>query len=218
MLWWHITATNRFVCTEEINLWKSLSLQQNFVTAKSHTNYVWFEFLQHVAVKKFCCRDKRFHKNSLWHVAATCRLVCTDLKSFNYLFAIGWIFAMVIYCIGFSHEERIHRKNFPYRGSFQKCWFFCDWYLWYGWTIKPWSQHSKQKDQSHDGITWHKQTKFCFVDPRIPAKPPVRIVPREEGQVLLYKCQSPEHEHSKGMPANVSLKIQCTLRAQSKKC
>ena len=50
-------------------------------------NTVWFDFLQLVAATKFCWRKS---KNSLVHtnrfvtatcrVAATCRLVCTDLK------------------------------------------------------------------------------------------------------------------------------------------
>ena len=91
----HITATNRFVCTGEF-LWKSLSLQQNFVAATSRTNSVWFDFLRLVAATKFRCRDKDFPKNSPVHtkrfvvatcrltvllqrVAATCCLVCTDL-------------------------------------------------------------------------------------------------------------------------------------------
>ena len=33
-------------------LWKSLSLQPNFVAATSRTNSVWFDFLQHVAATK----------------------------------------------------------------------------------------------------------------------------------------------------------------------
>ena len=61
MLWQHIMETNHFVCTGEI-LWKNLSLQQNFVAATSHTNSVWFDFLQHVAATKFCCRAKIFTK------------------------------------------------------------------------------------------------------------------------------------------------------------
>ena len=60
------------------NLWKSLSLQQNFVAATSRTDSVWFDFLRLVAATKFCCGDKDFHKNSPVHtkrfVAATCRL------------------------------------------------------------------------------------------------------------------------------------------------
>ena len=57
----HVVATNRFVCTGEI-LWKSLSLQWNFVAATTRINSVWFDFLQHVAATKLCCRDKDFHK------------------------------------------------------------------------------------------------------------------------------------------------------------
>ena len=76
MLRRHIAATNNFVCTGEI-WWKSLSLQQNFVAATSHTNSVWFDFLQHVAATKFCCRDRDFQKNFPVHtkrfVATTCR-------------------------------------------------------------------------------------------------------------------------------------------------
>ena len=72
----HVAATNRFVCTGEF-LWKSLSLQQNFVAATSRTDSVWFDFLRLVAATKFCCGDKDFHKNSPVHtkrfVAATCR-------------------------------------------------------------------------------------------------------------------------------------------------
>ena len=76
MLRRHIAATNRFVCTGEI-LWKSLSLQQNFVAATSRTNSVRFDFLQHVAATKFCDRDKDYHKISPVHTkrffAETCR-------------------------------------------------------------------------------------------------------------------------------------------------
>ena len=51
MLRRHLAATNRFECTGEI-LWKSLSLQQNFVAATSHTKYclIWFFAT--------CCCDK----------------------------------------------------------------------------------------------------------------------------------------------------------------
>ena len=77
MSWRHIAATNRFVCTGEI-FWKSLSLQWNFVAATTRINSVWFDFLQHVAATKLCCRDKDFHKKfSIYtrsdFVAATCR-------------------------------------------------------------------------------------------------------------------------------------------------
>ena len=50
------------LCVLEKFLWKSLSLQQNYVAATSHTNSVWFDFLQHVAATKFCCRAKIFTK------------------------------------------------------------------------------------------------------------------------------------------------------------
>ena len=66
MLRRHIAATNHFVCTREF-LWKSLSPQQNFLAITSCTNSVWFDFLQHVAVTKVCCRDKDFQKNSPVH-------------------------------------------------------------------------------------------------------------------------------------------------------
>ena len=58
-------------------LWKSLSLQHNFVASTSRTNLVWFDFLRLVAETRFCCGDKDFHKNSpvhtKWFVAATWR-------------------------------------------------------------------------------------------------------------------------------------------------
>ena len=76
----HVAATR---CSDKSlrvnwrNLWKSLSLQQNFVAATSRTDSVWFDFLRLVAATKFCCGDKDFHKNSPVHtkrfVAATCR-------------------------------------------------------------------------------------------------------------------------------------------------
>ena len=59
-----------FVRTEF--LWKSLSLQQNFVAATSRTNSVWFDFLRLVAVVKFCCGDKFSQKFSSTH-EAICR-------------------------------------------------------------------------------------------------------------------------------------------------
>ena len=89
---WHVAVTNRFVCTGEF-LGKSLSLQRNFVAATSRKKSNQTEFVRLVAATKFCCSDKDFHKNSPvhtkrfvaakrapHHVAATCRLVCTDLK------------------------------------------------------------------------------------------------------------------------------------------
>ena len=44
-------ATNRFVYTREF-LWKSLSLQQNFVVTTGGTNSVWFDYFA------TCCSDK----------------------------------------------------------------------------------------------------------------------------------------------------------------
>ena len=59
--WRHVVGTNRFVCTGEF-LWKSLSLQQNFVTATSKNQIR--QFVRLFAATKFCCRDKDFHKIS----------------------------------------------------------------------------------------------------------------------------------------------------------
>ena len=77
----HVAATR---CSDKSlrvywrNLWKSLSLQQNFVAATSRTDSVWFDFLRLVAATKFCSGDKDFYKNSPVHtkrfVAATGRL------------------------------------------------------------------------------------------------------------------------------------------------
>ena len=93
MLRRHIAATNRFVCTAEI-LWKSLSLQQNFVTATSRTDSVWFDFFAACCCDKILLQGQRFSQKfsstheaicrcdvSQRHVAATCRLVSTDLNS-----------------------------------------------------------------------------------------------------------------------------------------
>ena len=66
MLQRHIAATNHFMCNREF-LWKSLSLQQNFIAVTSCTNSVWFDFLQHIATTKDCYRDKDFQKNSPVH-------------------------------------------------------------------------------------------------------------------------------------------------------
>lgn len=41
---------------------KSLSLQQDFVTATRRTNFVSFDFLWLVAATKLCCREEDFHK------------------------------------------------------------------------------------------------------------------------------------------------------------
>ena len=90
----HVAATNRFVCTGEF-LWKSLSPQQNFVAATSRKKSNQTESVRLVVATKFCCSDKVFTKFSTTHklicrcnvspqrVAATCRLVCTDLKVFT---------------------------------------------------------------------------------------------------------------------------------------
>ena len=68
----HIAATNRFVCTGEF-LGKSLSPQQNFVTAISRKNSVWFDFLRHVSAIKFCCGDEDFHTKKSIADEAICR-------------------------------------------------------------------------------------------------------------------------------------------------
>ena len=74
----HIVATNRFVCTGEF-LSKPLSPQQNFVAVTSRKKSNRTEFVRLVAVTKFCCGDKDFHKYSPVHtkrfVAVTCRRV-----------------------------------------------------------------------------------------------------------------------------------------------
>ena len=71
-----VAATNRVVCAGKF-LWKSLSLQHNFVAATSRKKSNQTEFVRLVAATKLCCRDKHFHKNSPTHtkgfVAATCR-------------------------------------------------------------------------------------------------------------------------------------------------
>ena len=78
-----VTATNTLYVLE--NFVKILSLQQHFVTAtcckkSNQTEFVWL-----VAVTKFCCRDKDFHKISPVHlkwlslqqVAAASHQTCT---------------------------------------------------------------------------------------------------------------------------------------------
>ena len=55
------------LCVLENFCEKSLTLQQNSVSATRWTNSVWFDFLQHFAATKFCCGDKDFHKNSPVH-------------------------------------------------------------------------------------------------------------------------------------------------------
>ena len=58
---WHIAVEKCFVCTGEF-LWRS-SPQQNFVTTRSCTNSIWFDFVQLVVATKSWCRDKDSHKN-----------------------------------------------------------------------------------------------------------------------------------------------------------
>ena len=74
--WWHVVATNHFVCSGEF-LWKSLSLQQNFVTATCCKKSNQTEFVRLFTATKFCCRDKDFPKISPVHmkrlIAAMCR-------------------------------------------------------------------------------------------------------------------------------------------------
>ena len=72
------------------NLWKSLSSQQNFVAATSRTKFCLIWFFATCCCDKILLQRQWFSKNSLVHtnrfVAATCRvaatyrLVCTDLK------------------------------------------------------------------------------------------------------------------------------------------
>ena len=70
----HVAATNREF------LRKSLSPQQNFVTATSRTKSNQIELAQLVTATKFCCVDKDFHQNSPVNtkpfVAATCGATC----------------------------------------------------------------------------------------------------------------------------------------------
>ena len=72
----HVAATNPLVWTEKF-LWKSLSLQQNFVAATCCKKSNQTEFVRLVAATKFYCRDKDFHQISPVHtkrfVAAICR-------------------------------------------------------------------------------------------------------------------------------------------------
>ena len=72
-LYQHVATThcsNKSLHAYWIILWKSFSLQQNFVAAKSCTNSVWLWFFA------TCCWDKDFYKNSpvhtKWFVAAMC--------------------------------------------------------------------------------------------------------------------------------------------------
>ena len=85
----HVVATNRFESSGEF-LWKSLSLQQNLVAAKSRTNSVWFYFFLTCCSDKILLRRQRFSQKfssaleaicccdvSPHRVAATCRPNCT---------------------------------------------------------------------------------------------------------------------------------------------
>ena len=71
-----VLRTNHFVSTGGV-LWKSSSLQHNFVAATSHRKSNQTKFVRLVAATKFCCSDKDFHKISPGHkrrfVAAMCR-------------------------------------------------------------------------------------------------------------------------------------------------
>ena len=68
----HVVATNRFECTGEF-LWKSLSLQQNFVAAKSRTNSVWFYFFRTCCSDKTLLRRQRFSQKFSSTLEAICR-------------------------------------------------------------------------------------------------------------------------------------------------
>ena len=100
--WW-VTGT---CCSDTSKRQVTLCVQENFcnnLSATSCKKNNQTESVQLFAVTKFCCRDKDFHKKlsstckaiyscdvSLWHVATTCRLVCTDLYLSNYLFCATW--------------------------------------------------------------------------------------------------------------------------------
>ena len=79
------TSQRQIASCVETDFHKISPVQQNFVAATSRTNSLRFDFLQHVAATKFCCRDKDFTKClqytrsdlSLWHVVATC---CCNLS------------------------------------------------------------------------------------------------------------------------------------------
>ena len=80
----HVAATNRLVRTGGF-LWKSFSLQQNFVAATSRTNSVWFDFCDLLQRQNSVRETKIFTKIlqytpsdlSLQRVAATC---CCNLS------------------------------------------------------------------------------------------------------------------------------------------
>ena len=85
----HVAATNRFVCTGEF-LWKSFSLQQNFVAAISRKKSNQTESVRLVAVTNSVAATKIFTKIlqytesdlSLQRVTATC---CCNLSPSVYL-------------------------------------------------------------------------------------------------------------------------------------
>ena len=68
----HVVATNRLECTGEF-LWKSLSLQQNFVAAKSRTNSVWFYFFLTCCSDKTLLRRQRFSQKFSSTLETICR-------------------------------------------------------------------------------------------------------------------------------------------------
>ena len=92
------------LCVLEKFLWKSLSLQQNYVAATSHTNSVWFDFLQHVAATKFSSTQEAIYRHNVSsrHVAATCHLVCSDLKTLTCLFFTCSSFRFLIWILIFD--------------------------------------------------------------------------------------------------------------------
>ena len=57
-------------------LWKSLSLEQNFVAATSRKKSNDTEFVQLVAGTKLCFRDKDFHKNYPVHMTRFVAVMC----------------------------------------------------------------------------------------------------------------------------------------------
>ena len=72
------------------DMWKSLSLRQNFVAAICRTNWNWFEFVRHIAATyrsdKLSASDLlqqqcRQGDLSPGRVATICRIVCLGLNS-----------------------------------------------------------------------------------------------------------------------------------------
>ena len=112
-------ATNRFVYTREF-LWKSLSLQQNFVVTTGGTNSVWFDYFAtccsdkillwrqrfsqtfsrpHQAICRYDVTPQRVAESPDLHtrsdlsprrIAATCGLVCSDFVREQH--ALKWSF------------------------------------------------------------------------------------------------------------------------------